>query len=126
VEGCGCLEEPPDFCNTEDGRKTVFGVGAHARQGVPVALEDVLGAEPHTTGADTQGRGGEVVDVFAVQEGVLECGCGEEVGGCAIALREHTDFTDRGFLSPFACAAEVERGEHLLTQRGHEISPFLS
>jgi hypothetical protein len=26
-------------------------------------------------------------------------------------------------LRPFACAAEVERREHVLTQEAHEISP---
>jgi hypothetical protein len=28
-------------------------------------------------------------------------------------------------LGTFAFAAELQRGDHVLTQRGHEISPFL-
>jgi hypothetical protein len=126
VRGCGWSEEPPDLLKAEDGRKTVFGLGANEWQGVPVALEDVLGEEPNATVADAHGSGGEVVNVFTVQEVVLKLGFGDEVGGFAKELREQADLTDIGFLSTFALATELKRGNHLLTQWGHETSPFLS
>jgi hypothetical protein len=40
-------------------------------------------------------------------------------------LGQQVDFSDRGFLRPFAFAAEVESRNHLLTQWAHEISPFV-
>ena len=80
VQGGGAREEPPDLLHTEDGGETVGGVRANEREGVPVALEDVLGEKAHATGAEAHGRGGEAVDVCAVQE---ECcsSCAERRSG---------------------------------------------
>src|SRR5215475_7012210 len=69
--GSGC-EEPPDLFDTEHGGETVGGLRAHERQGIPVTLEDVLIEEADTAVADAHGRGGEAIDVFAVQEVVLQ------------------------------------------------------
>ena len=41
-------------------------------------------------------------------------------------LREQADFPDRGLLGTLTLAAELESRDHLLTQWGHERSPFLS
>ena len=49
----------------------------------------------------------------------------EAVGGFVVELGQQADFPDRGFLSPFALATEVESHQHLLTQWGHELSPFV-
>ncbi len=92
---------------------------------MPVAREDVLREEADATGADTHGRWGEAINVFAVQEGVLQLLFGEQVGRFAIELSQQAYFTARGFLSPFAFATELEGRNHLLTQWAHEISPFV-
>jgi hypothetical protein len=42
-----------------------------------------------------------------------------------VELSEQAYFPDRGFLSPFAFATEVEGRHHVLTQWAHEISPFV-
>jgi hypothetical protein len=42
-----------------------------------------------------------------------------------VELGQQADFPDRGCLSPFALATEVESHQHLLTQWGHELSPFV-
>ena len=67
------------------------GLRAQEREGVPVALEDVLREEADATVAEAQGRWGEAVDVFAVQEvsagvpvrrcGRVMCGRTEPTGG---------------------------------------------
>jgi len=93
---------------------------------VPVALEDVLREEADATVADAHGSRGKAIDIFPVQEGVLKLLFGEQVGRFAIELSQQADFTDIGFLSPFALATELKRGNHLLTQWGHEMSPFVS
>jgi len=80
IEGGGRLQEPPDLLHTEDGGETVCGLRTKEREGVPVALEDVLREEADGTIADAHGSGGEVVDVFAVQEVSLELLFGDEVG----------------------------------------------
>jgi hypothetical protein len=126
VEGCGRLEEPPDLLDTAHGRETVGVLRAHERQGVPVALEDVLREEADTAGAETQRRGGEAIDVFPVQKGVLKLLFRDAVGGCVVELREQADFPDRGLFGALALATELQCSNHLLTQWGHEISPFVS
>ena len=126
VHGGGGREEPPALCHTEDGGETVGGVRTQEREGVPVTREDVLREEAETTRAEAHGRGGEAVDVLPVQEGVLQCLCRDAVGGWVVELREQTDFPDRGVLRPFALATALKRGNHVLTQWGHELSPVVS
>ena len=126
MQGSRGREEPSARLHTEDGGEPVGGVRAQERSGVPVALADVLREKADATGADTHGSRGESVNIFPVQEVVLEFGLGDHVWGFVGELGEQTDFADIGFLSPFACATELEGGDHLLTQRGHEISPFVS
>jgi hypothetical protein len=126
VQGCGRLEEPPDLLNTADGGETVCGLRAHERQGVPVACEDVLREEADATVADAHGRWGEAVDVFPVQEGVLQLLFGEQVGRCAIELSQQAYCADVGLLGALALAAELKRSHHALTQWSHKMSPFES
>jgi hypothetical protein len=125
VQRGGGREETPNFFNTEHGGETVGSLRAHEREGVPVALEDVLIEEADATVADTHGRWGEAINVFAVQEVVLPLLFGEQVGRFAIELSQQAYFTDIGFLSPFAFATELEGRNHVLTQWAHEISPFV-
>jgi hypothetical protein len=80
VQRWGGLEETPHFCTTENSRETVCGLRAKKREGVPIAREDVLREAADTAGAEAHRRGGEALDVCAVQEGVLECWVGEQVG----------------------------------------------
>ena len=126
VQGGGRLEEPPDLLHTEDGGEPVGGVRPEECKGVPVAFEDVLREEADATVADAHGRGGEAVDVCAVQEGALQLLFRDAVGGCVVELREQADFPDIGLLGTLTLAAELESRDHLLTQWGHERSPFLS
>ncbi len=72
VQGGGHLEEPPDLLHIEDGGETVGGWRTEECKGVPVAFEEVLREEADATGADAHGRWGEAVDIFAVQEVVLQ------------------------------------------------------
>jgi hypothetical protein len=58
----------------------VGGVRTQECKDVPVALEDVRREKADATGAETHGRGGEAVDMFPVQEVVLECLFREAVG----------------------------------------------
>jgi len=126
VQGSGRLEQTSDFLKAEDGGEPVCGLSANERQGVPVTFQDMLVEESDTTVADTHGSRGEAVDVFAVQEVVLKLLFGEQVGRFAIELSQQVYLTDVGLLSTLSFATELKRGNHLLAQWGHEISPFLS
>ena len=126
VQGGGRLEKTSDFFNTEDGGETVGGLSPNQRQRVPIALEDVLVEEADAAVADAQRSWGEAIDVFPVQEVVLKLLFGEQVWRFAIELSQQADLTDIGFLRSFSLATELKRGNHLLTQWGHEMSPFVS
>ena len=116
VEGGGGGAESPHLRHTAHGGETVGGLRAQEREGVPVALEDVVREEAEATGADAQGRWGKAIAVVAVQAGVLKLLCSEAVGGCVGALSQQADVPDRGFLRPFALATEVASRKHVLTQ----------
>ena len=109
------LEETPDCCKAEDRGKVGRGWRAQERQRRPVACEDVRRAEAQPAVAETQGRGGEAINMFAVEAGTLQRLCGETVGGCVGELSQQTDCTDGGCLCPCALAAEVESREQVLT-----------
>jgi hypothetical protein len=125
VQGGGGREEPADLCHTEDGREAVGGLRAQERQRGPVTLEHVLRKEADAAGAEAHRSRGEAINVFPVQEVVLQFLCRDAVGGLVGELSQQADFADIGLLGTFAFAAELQRGDHVLTQRGHEISPFL-
>ncbi len=72
VERGGGRQESPHFLHTEDSGEVVGGLRAQERQRGPVACEDVVIEEANTTVADAHGGWGEAVDVFAVQEVVLQ------------------------------------------------------
>ena len=112
VERGGGRQEAPHVLHPEDSGEVGGGVRAQERQRGPVAWEDVLREEAHTTGAEAQGGWGEAVDVFAVQAGVLQRRFPDAVGGCVGALRQQPDFPDIRCRRPFACAAEVQSRNH--------------
>ena len=91
---------------------------------MPITLEDVLIEEADAAVADAHGRWSQAIDVFAVEEVALQFRFRDAVGGFVVELSQEADFADIRFLGPFALAAEVESRNHLLTQCGHEMSPF--
>jgi hypothetical protein len=101
------LEDAADLVKTEDRGEVVRGLRAHECQGSPVAFEAVLREEANRTGAETHGRGGEAINIFAVQAVVLQLLCGDTVGGCVVELSQETDCAAVGCLRPFALAADV-------------------
>jgi hypothetical protein len=125
VERSGGRQEALDLLHTEHGGESVRDLRAYEREGSPIALEDVLIEEANTTVAKAHGGWGEAIDVFAVQEVALQLRFREAVGRFVVELGQQADFPDVGFLRPFTLATEVERRDHLLTEWGHEWSPFV-
>ena len=125
VQGSGGMEETAHCCQAEESWEAVCRLGSHEGECLPVAPKDMVGEKTDATGAHAHGSWGEAIDVFAVQAVGLELLFGDHVRRFAIELGQQTDLTDRGFLRTLTLAAELKRGKHLLTQGGHEISPFL-
>ena len=80
-----------DFFDAQHGGQAVFVLSAQDRQDVPIAGENVDEEEANTAVADAHGLGRPAVDVFAMQEVLLELGLGDQIGGFIVELTKHTD-----------------------------------
>jgi len=123
VPGGGGLAEPPDLLHPADGGETGRGVRAQHRPRLPVTREHELRDKPDAPGAEAHGSWGEPSDVGAVEEGGRQLLCGEQGRGCAVALRQQTNRTDRGRLGTLSLATALPGGTHGLTQWGHARAP---
>ena len=108
LEGFDLGKNASDFLNTENGGKASFGLGTENSKDVPVSLEDVFVEEANPAIADPHGIGRPVINVFALEEIVLEFLLGDEIGGFAIELGEHADGVGVGLLSSFPFAVELK------------------
>jgi hypothetical protein len=124
-EGSGRVEETVHLFQAEASRESVFGLCAHEVEGLPVAFKDVVGEAAESTGAEAHGAWSEAVAMLAVSDLVLPCLCREKARRLAGALSQQAYRTDRALLRALALATELERRDHVLTQRGHEIAPFV-
>jgi hypothetical protein len=126
LEGFDLGENASDFIHAENGRKASFGLGSENSEDVPVSLEDVFVEEANPAIADPHGIGRPVINVFALEEIVLELLLGDEIGGFAIELGEHTDGAGVGLLSPFPLAIELKSLDRsVIPLCLHDTSPFL-
>lgn len=125
VEGLDVVQKASEFFNAENGRKMSFGLSTEDSKDVPVSLEDMLEEEANATIADAHGIGGPVINVFALEEIVLEFLLGDQIGGFAIELGEHTDGAGIGLLSPLPFAIELKGLDRsVIPLCFHDTSPF--
>jgi hypothetical protein len=125
LEGMDLGKNTSDFFTAENGREASFGLGTEDSEDVPVSLEDVFEEEADAAIADAHGIGGPVIDVLSVKEIVLEFLLGDQIGGFAIELGEHTDGASVGLLSPFPLAVELKRLDRFVIPLClHDTSPF--
>ena len=114
-----------DFFNSENGWESSLILGSEDSEDVPVSLEDVFIEEANAAIADAHGIGGPVINVFALEEIVLELLLGDEIGGFAIELGEHADGAGVGLLSPFPFAVELKSLDRsVIPLCLHDTSPF--
>jgi hypothetical protein len=102
----------------------VFVLSAQDRENVPIAHQDVDIEKANTAVADAHGFGRPVVDVFSVQEIVLEFGFGDQIRGFAIELGEHTNRASVSFLGGFSFPVQLQSSEHLLIPVIHKKFSF--
>jgi len=72
LEGFDLGQNASGFFPAKDSREASFGLGSEDAEDVPVSLEDVFVEEANAAIADAHGIGRPVIDVFAVEEIVLE------------------------------------------------------
>jgi hypothetical protein len=101
----------------------VFVLGAQDGEDAPIAFEDINIEKANAAVADAQGLGSPAVDVFALQEVLLEFGIGDEIGSFVVELTEQTDRAGVGFLSGFSFPIELQSRHHALIPIVHKYSP---
>jgi hypothetical protein len=79
AQGGGQAEQATHFLPTEDGWEPVCGLRSNEVEALPVTLQNVQGEESDATGADAHGVWCELIDVFAMQNVVLDLGFGDEM-----------------------------------------------
>src|SRR5712691_3009164 len=79
VQGCGHTEQATHCLHTEDSWKPVFGLRSNEVEELPIALQNVEVEEADAAVADAHGGWRELIDVFAMQNVLLELGFGDEV-----------------------------------------------
>jgi hypothetical protein len=99
----------------------VFVLGAQDRKDVPIALQDVDIEEADAAVADAHGLGRPVIDVFSLEEVLLEFRFGDQIRGFAIELGEHAHCASVGFLGWFSFPIELQSTDHLLIPIVHKI-----
>jgi hypothetical protein len=125
LEGFDLGENTSDFFWAENGGKASFGLGTEDSKDVPIALQDVFVEEADSAIADPHGIGRPVINVFSVEEIVLEFQFSDEFGGFAVELGKHADGTGVGLLSPFPLAIELKSLDRsVIPLCLHDTSPF--
>ncbi len=125
LEGFDQGKNASDLLTAENGRESSLILGSEDSEDVPIALEDVFIAETYAAIADAHGIGRPVIDVFSVEEVVLEFLLGDQVGGFAIELSEHANGAGVGLLSPFPFAIELKSLDRsIIPLCLHDSSPF--
>ena len=125
LEGFDLGKNASDLLTAENGRESSLILGSEDSEDVPIALEDMFIAEAYAAIADAHGIGRPVIDVFAVEEVVLEFLLGDQVGGFAIELGEHSNGTGVGLLGPFPLAIELKSLDRFVIPLClHDTSPF--
>ena len=92
-----------------------FPAGVQQREDPPLPAQHALIKKANATGADAHGGGGQVIDVFAVEQIALQFFFGNQVGTLAIELRDQVDFADLGLDGRGTFAVQFQSGGHLLT-----------
>ena len=122
VESFNVGQNVSDFFDTQDGRQAVFVLGAQDRENVPIALQDVDVEKANPAVADAHGLGRPVIDVFPVEEILLEFGLRNQIWGFGIELREHAHRASVGLLGSFSFPIELQSSDHPLIPIVHDKS----
>jgi hypothetical protein len=77
VPGCGQAEQATHCLPTEESWEPVCSLRSHEVEALPIARQNVEGAEADAARAEAPGGGREVLDVCAMQHVVLELGVGD-------------------------------------------------
>lgn len=104
----------------------MFVLGAQDRENVPIALQDVNVEKANPAVANAHGLGRPVIDVFSVEEVLLEFGFRNQIRGFVIELREHAHRARVRLLSSFSFPIELQNIDHpVIPIIHHKSSPFV-
>jgi len=116
-------QKASDLFDAQDGWQAVFVLGAQDGKNVPVARQHMDVEKTNAAVADAHRFGRPAVDVFTMEEVLLELGFADQIGSLVIKLREHPHRAGIGFLSRFSFPIELQGCNHALIPIVHKDSP---
>ena len=99
----------------------MFVLGAQDRENVPIAGQNVDVEKANAAVADAHGLGRPAVDVFPMQEVLLQFRFRNQVRCFVVELREHADGAGVGFLGGLSFPIELQDGDHALIPIVHKV-----
>ena len=90
---------------------------------MPVARQYMDIEKTNAAVTDAHRLGRPAVDVFTLEEVLLELGFGDQIGGFVIILREHPHRASVGFLGGLSFSIELQDGDHPWIPIVHKRSP---
>ena len=104
----------------------MFRLGAKDIEDMPVVLQDVGEEEPDAAVTDAHGFWRPVIDIFSMEEVILQFFFAGKFGSFVVELPEHADCSDVSFLGSFTFSIELEGLDHFLGPIcRHRLSPFV-
>ena len=91
-----------NFFDTQDSGQAVFVLGTQDGENVPVARQDIDVEKANAAVADAHGLGRPVIDVFTLEEVLLEFLFRNPIGCFGIELRKHAHRASVGLLGSFS------------------------
>ena len=101
----------------------MFVLGAQDRENVPIAGQNIDIEKANAAVTDAHGLGRPAVDVFPVEEVLLQVGFRNQVRCFVVKLAEHTHRAGVGLLGWFSFPIELQSRDHALIPIVHKSSP---
>lgn len=103
----------------------MFRLGAKDIEDMPVVLQDIGVKEPDAAVTDAHGLGRPKIDIFSMEEVILQFVFADQFRSLVVELPEHADCSDVSFLGSFTFSVELEGLDHFLGPIcRHRLSPF--
>lgn len=104
----------------------MFRLGAKDIEDMPVVLQDIGVIKPDAAVTDAHGLGRPMIDIFSMEEVVLQFLFADQLRRLIVKLPEHADCSDVSFLGSFTFSVKLEGLDHFLGPIcRHRLSPFV-
>ena len=117
MRGVNRIEYVPDVIEAKHGGQALLPFGMDKLQGVPLTFKYVDKEEFDAAITDAHRGGRPFIDVFTVQEIVLQFQFVDQIGSFAVEIDEHTHKSSVALLGAYAHTGPIERDLRYASKR---------